>query len=546
MPLIGLLPWLTIETQRLVRTPYSLLFPLGWFILAGLVLFSKRSVTPSRRRSNLALVFLFLALITAFIAVGKFRPALAQAAFAFCFVAWGLVRLHPDRETRTLGLSTLLLATIPLPGGLFRWTESAGLGFVSALAEPVLDLFRIFHLYESPQLKLRDHSFNLRELLNNPISVQAIILLSIASNLLLRRSLAVGLMNVVSAVVWTIVGQLLLILTTASFSQNGSDITTNPTTHNLVLLGIGVFVVAMLLISDSFWNAVLSPIRIGEDTTAFRSTSAGLFNRLMSWPGSPEPEDEDLNVDLTEEKAEGRAPVGPALPIGCLIGLLFIPSAMAAMKNKLIFGGSGSILVRQSQFPEMSTIGEDFILGQSLRRFRGANPSDISGEFGGNWTWQFVGTGGNATEIRYRFPVTGWSDAYAFEAGRLEWKRESITLVQDNSGWPAVESILRKQSGAIAYLWSSQFQLSGEPYTPTMEEVGTGEGDAPKAGGLFSFPIFGLMNPSQNTVKKWTAQVNMVYEGLGEIRQAEHDRMLAKYFESRELFRQRMISVTPN
>ncbi len=115
IPLIGLLPWLAIESQRILRSSYGLLFPIAWLVLAILMLVNKRSVTASPSRQRLAIACLLFALLVGSIAVGKFRPALAQAALGFCFLGWGLVRLYPDTVTRVIALSSLLFMTTPLP-----------------------------------------------------------------------------------------------------------------------------------------------------------------------------------------------------------------------------------------------------------------------------------------------------------------------------------------------------------------------------------------------------------------------------------------------
>ncbi len=109
--------------------------------------------------------------------------------------------------------------------------------FVARLASPILDLFRVFHLYESPNLKLREHSFDVQELLLNPVSVQMMIVLSIIVSLLRRRGLMVGLMNCVSAGVWTLIGQLLFLVTIALFSQNAVDLTASRFNLNLCFAG---------------------------------------------------------------------------------------------------------------------------------------------------------------------------------------------------------------------------------------------------------------------------------------------------------------------
>ncbi len=211
------------------------------------------------------------------------------------------------------------------------------------------------------------------------------------------------------------------------------------------------------------------------------------------------------------------------------------------MKNDLLFNSSGSVSVKSSQFPDASTIPEDFIVGQTLRRYRGADPASISGDFGGNWTWKFIGTG-SGTEVRFRFPVRGWSDAFVAEQTQIQWNRSKFTLQNDASGWPWSESFLEHPSGGKAYQWSSQLLLSGNPYVPLEEEFNEAMNLQATPSGLLDLPILELINPKQDTVKKWTAQISMVYEVGGEVREVERQRMLTKYLEARELFRKRMFA----
>jgi hypothetical protein len=531
LPFFGLLPLLLLQTQQLFTKQYGILFPIAWLALLGFVLSSKRSLAPAGQRTWLSLLFLGMAALAGIASVSLFSPWLAHLAFGCSFLGWGLVRLYPGSIARVFALSLLIFATLPLPGTLEAWTERLEAFSLTKVASPLLDLFKVYHLFEGSDLRLRDHTFPLAELLAHPISVQAMVLLSLILSIFWGRSFVAGLMSCLSAVLWASVGKLAFLIAAAVLSQNQIDVL-SPYRWGLTLSLVALGVILCILISDAFWNAFFQPIRVGEEATIFRSNSANFFNRLVDWPATM--------VEGWEAEAETQwsAPLWAAIPVGSLLLLLAIPTTLAIARNDLLLNRTNYVTVARERLPVAESIPDDFLLGQTLRSYRA--PSGLTSNTGGRWFWNFSGTG-IGTQITTFFPVRGWQDASLLMQSPTGWENQATSLREDASGWPYSETSLKSKDGISALVWSAQVHLAdGKYYLPTEEELANAQTLATNTTSRSFFRILDLINPKQETLRPQCIVVSMAYRVEGDLREAEKSRMLAKFFEARKLLADRL------
>jgi uncharacterized membrane protein len=535
LPLFGMLPMLAVQTRQIVSQNFSLGFPIAWIALVILVFRTKRSLASSSSRYWLSLVCILLAVVLGLTATALFNSFFARLCFGFCFLAWAFVRLESASIWRILGMSLLIFASMKIPsqiGGLLDGWKNL---VVIKIASPMLDLFKNFHLYEAPDLKLQNHTFDLADLLNTPMSVQMMVLVSIVVGLIGRRSFATNVVCALSAAFWTMIGYFIFVVIAVLLSQNGIDVMQSAFHYRMVLGGLILVNVIMVIISDGFWNSVLQPIGLGGESAVFRSGTANFFNRVVGWP--------EGNSELDDEFADAPKPIGLFKPVAIFVGLVLallgIPTGLAVFRNDMLLTQGELTQIPLERRPDASTIQQDFIPRQTIRSFRTGGLGKFPSEVGGSSLWVFAGAGVE-TRITVVFPVPGWYDPKNFGLSNGDWARTKYGLQQDSSGWPFSESVFSSENGNSAILWSSQIRVSGDSYVPTEEEFAekmSGESMA-KAGSAIR--IFDLMSGPREKQTNQTVICCMAYHVQGAIRETEKQRLLAKYLEARELVRQKM------
>jgi hypothetical protein len=457
-----MLPMLAVQTRQILSQNYSLGFPIAWLALLILVFRTKRSLTRESSRYWLSLTCILLAVALGLIATALVNGFFARLCFGFCFLAWAFVRLDSASIWRIIGMSLLIFASMKIPSQINGIMDSWKSFAVIKISSPMLDLFKHFHLYEAPDLKLQNHTFDLGELLNTPMSIQTMVLVSFIVGLIGRRSFVTNIVCALSAAFWTIIAYFLFVVITAIFSQNGTDIMQSHFHYRIVLGGLILFNVIMVVISDGFWNSILQPIGVGGESAVFRSGAANFFNRVVGWPKDNSAFDE---VPIVADK-----PVGLFKPIamvcGLVLALLGIPTGIAVFRNDLLLTQSELSQIPLERRPDVNTIPQDFIVGQTLRTFRNGSIGKLPTEVGGSTFWLFAGSGVE-TRMTMIFPVPGWFDSKAFGLSNGQWARNKYGLQKDSNGWPFSESVFGAENGLSAILWSSQIRVSGEVYAPT-------------------------------------------------------------------------------
>ena len=225
LPLAGLMPLLLLQLMHLWSKSETFLLPFCWLALAAFAFYQRKSITNARWRVLSSYIVLAFALVTGIASVVYFSPWAANLTLAFIFIGWSLVRLTHVSLTRILALSTLLLLSMSLPAAIesriVSWTNS----LVVRACSSVLDLINVFHLYQSPYLAMKEHHFQIAELLGNVFSLQSLVAIAILASLVWERTFLTTLMNVLSALAWALLGKIVFLFITAVFSFNGINIT---------------------------------------------------------------------------------------------------------------------------------------------------------------------------------------------------------------------------------------------------------------------------------------------------------------------------------
>ncbi|MDZ4848398.1 MAG: hypothetical protein SGI77_03835 [Pirellulaceae bacterium] len=539
LPLFGLLPMLLLQTLQLWGKPYAKFLPFAWLFLAILVAIAPKSMTTSRWRIGFSIVCLLLAVLVGTVAVVDFSPWTANFALALVFISWGMVRLASDSHFRVLALSMLILVTLPLPLGFDQYLTSKGDSLVIYLLSPVLDAINIYHLYRAPTIMLKDHNFDVSVLLSTPMSVQAMLAFSIAISLLWKRPFLTTTCSALSACLWAMLAKAFFLLTTALFSYYEINITQSYL-GTVVLLIIALIAILLVVASDAFWSAVLTPIRVGDENAIYRSNTANVFNQLVVLP-----------VRLFAEDVSGRPPMtSPDLPraeypkwiglaAGIVMGALMLPSLFAIVRNDLIFNRANYFAISKDRLPVASTLSDDFLNRQRQRQFRSNLGDGISQSIAKTFTWHYSGSGMDSI-IVLKMPVRGWhSPNYLIDSG---WDVQDTVIKNDASQWAWSETTGSSEGGFSLLVLSTQMHTNGTSYDPTEDELQVTSKTPEVTSGWFSFRILDLLNPKQETLKPQTICIQMRYQSDSRLRDVEKNEVLKDFFAVRKLLTDRILA----
>jgi len=403
-----------------------------------------------------------------------------------------------------------------------------------------LDVFNVYHLYHSPYLALKDHHFEIAQLLGNFFSTQSMVAIALIVSLIWKRPFMTVLLNILSAVVWTVLGKILYLFITAVFSFNGINIL-DSFWGSLVILGIFLVFFLMLLASDAFWNAVLSPIRSGDEGV-FRSSTADLFNRIAVWPGKMEFQDRTGRLAKPAKIAPSlNAQPLIAIVFGLLMALLTVPSGLAIVKNDLLLNRAKYLVISTERIPDGKSLPDDFVPKQRQRQFRMLASSGMSGGTAKTLLWNYGGSGVD-TLFLLRFPIRGWApeESTSFPG----WKSIESKMVNDSSNWPWSESIFEGENGSFGLLLTSQLHTKGDPYIPTADELAAANTSDEKPIRLFTPMILEMLNPKQEVLKPQAFSIQMRFQSETSFRPAEKQQLVEKFKEARTIFANKLTGST--
>lgn len=540
LPLLGLAPLLLLHAINLWSKPQAILLPFCWLALAGFGYFERKSFTNVRWRVLLSYLALGIAALLGLMAAAWFSPLVANVSLAFVFIGWAMVRLAHSSISRILALSMLAFISVTLPFGMeakvYSWTNS----LVVRLCSSVLDIFNIFHLYQSPYLALKDHYFEIADLLGNVFSLHSMLAIAICISLVWKRPFLTSLFNMVSALIWTLLGKIVFLFTTALLSFNGIDITAS-ILGDLILWFVFFGVFVLFLTTDAFWNSVLLPIRSGDEGV-YRSTTADFFNRLAVWPGK-------LDFGDRSGRAARPSKIAKTLNVQPIVGigfgivmiLLMVPAAVAIFKNDMILNRANYVAIPAERIPDAQSLPADFVPKQRQRQFKVFTRSGIMGGTSKTIVWNFGGSGVD-TLVLTRFPLQGWKPDSA--SSFPDWKTVESKMMNDDSKWPWLESTFEEEGGNAGLFFSSQLRMNGEPYIPTEEELAAVNTPKPQKSGFLNPVILDLLNPKQEAPKPQTITIQMRFQSENSIRPEEKQMLLGKYLEARTILANRLTGIS--
>jgi len=366
----------------------------------------------------------------------------------------------------------LVAILIPLPMNLDVTLENNMNSLVATYTSRILDTFQIYHLLQAPYLAVEKQTINYLEYLSNPFSIRAILALVLVFVIARHRGFLSGLFAACTAILCTLIGKIFLLtgsvlMVSGGFSWNEGWLWT--------LLPWLIALVTIILTSmfESFWGALLAPIRrAGEVIAIDSSKSANLYNRIVYWPGSIN----RLRTRVGSSQASLPSVVGSkpsiVLIVLCLaVSALAAPLAMAVQKQKLLFYRSNEVVLPTDRLPDRTTIAANLIPGLRLNQYQ-TNVGRVGLGGAHVYLWSFSGIDTDA-KIAMIYPVDVWQTKFRFGEGEA-WKEVENRPESLQAEWPFLEelgSFGEESRGKNRKFFSCQLTLAGEPYIPTPQEL---------------------------------------------------------------------------
>ena len=202
--LVCLAPILWIQCLSLWSRPHFQFFPLAWLGFGYFAYHRLGGLAPCRSPFRLAAgVFIALFCVAASAeSILISSPWLAYAAGVGLVVAWLLLRGNNLRWTATVGLSSVLWMTLPLPAGydnkLIQFLQRQSSYFTSV----ILDCIGILHLPEGNVLELSQKRLFVDEACSGVDSLYALMAICLCLVLWFRQRLFVSVISLSLVPVW--------------------------------------------------------------------------------------------------------------------------------------------------------------------------------------------------------------------------------------------------------------------------------------------------------------------------------------------------------
>ncbi len=478
---IVLLPQLLQQSYRLASMPMWWFSPLAFFFFVYLIWrtsYVGLAAHPIRRWSAMGLMAL-----GAFIGMAATvaeSPDIGHLSFLLMLTGWALVRQGIVPWTRVIACCSVLWVTWPLPSALTERISGRLHREAITTASGVLDQLAVKHLTTSSTMDLKTSRLELTPILDHAGSSSALLFVTLVILLFTRHPLLLSLMALASAVVFSWLGDVLLILLQVWAVQNSvSNWDTGwplIATQTLVFL-FEIGMVAATLYSLSYlFNAV--PVDSAQKAD---KGWHGIYNRIAVWPlnfiavqdeGPAYLEDDEIEgtpkkVDprrarKTPSYTATRAAVDPFLSqprlfyatMGCLA-----LTGVFALAGWLIPAREVDLQAIASSASQMDNINAapNELAGLTLE---GQAPIAGANETTRAVGWNYTLPGGVAT-LTLEYPRRGPGVSQAIEG----WSQVDISHSYNVEGWEVLETEFVNSIGNRGYSWVAAINRHGKSYT---------------------------------------------------------------------------------
>jgi exosortase len=284
LPVIGLLPMLWLEGVKLWNLAHFQFFPIAMGF-AFWQLFQRAKPGPVSRGRELGGTALCIAGgLSGVASLWLFSPWVAHTAFVTLLMGWGILAIANETWARVLGVASLLIVCIPLPGNMDKSLIQLLQSVSSVVCENVLDAVSVPHLREGSIIQLESKRLFVEEACSGVDSLYALAAVALAMLVYQRAPLLPSLFTMLTVPFWAIMGNLIrLIVIALSIQWLGVDIS-GGWSHQL--LGFVVFLIVScchLATAHSFKYLFSS---LGMDRT--RNGISSLYNAISAWPKAME------------------------------------------------------------------------------------------------------------------------------------------------------------------------------------------------------------------------------------------------------------------
>lgn len=481
---VVLLPLLVKQTYRMADSFMWWFAPFALLSFLYLVLRTKYvgvAAHPIRRWSSVGLMV--AGAFTGLIATIAESPDVAHLALLLLLTGWAMIRQGIVPWTRVLACCAVMWIAWPLPYGLTERVAGKLHREAITTARGVLDEAGVKNLTTSTSLDLRTTRLDLTKILDHAGSLPALLFVTVMILLSTRHPLLLSLLAILSAVVYSWFGDVLLVLLQVWAVQN--SVSNWDAGWPLFATQVTIFMFELVLVAITLYSLsyLFEAVPVDSAQKADKGWH-GLYNRIVVWPlnfvaihedeGPAYLEEEDHDVDAAPKKDQAikarntpsfsatRAATDPFLAqprvlystLGCLAltGVLAVLCWLIPQRDVDL----GSLAKSATQMENVAGAPND-IAGMVLIA---QVPIDNEDENTRAVGWNYALPSGLAT-LTLEYPRIGSSTSPSLEG----WSQVGIPHMYKIDGWEVLETEFVNSIGNRAYTWLSAINRKGGNYS---------------------------------------------------------------------------------
>jgi hypothetical protein len=472
VPLLALSPMLAQEFRALWERPHLRMFALPIVTVVILLFWSgalgKASVPAGRQRRVASLLIFVLNSLLMFANMWMLSPWIAHAGLILYFIAWGLMRWVSIGWPRIVGWASLLVTGMRFPSNLDTFATAWFEGISATLCEPILDALAVPGLRLADVISLRESTISVSDSSWGFFSINAFLFMATLLVILEGRSLAVGVLSLLTLPLWIVTYNLLLLLSIVLFQLHANLDVSRGKEYAIVTIVLFSIIMASHWLVLRFLAKACYPVPAADSDF---EPEFQLLNALICWPQTDpyylESELPPPTAPTPNQVAEALIPwhkVEISMRRLTLVAVVLLAVAGVASVSPALSALNSRVPLPEVTAEDLTQVAQSDLLPEVVRDLRRIGYSsqlqrngDIQrGVCGWRFEWQ-----GQVISLEVIFPFEQTPDLTRqyLSAG---WRVLSLDSQRIQSGTEAVstepmfnELKLENDLGGKAYLWAT-------------------------------------------------------------------------------------------
>ncbi len=388
----GIAPLLFVQSGNLWSRAHLQFFPLAWIgFIVVVYYFGRINDSDLALRKWIGAFQIGFSLLLTGLAVVAFSPWIAQLAAISLVLGWALIRLGGIHWANIVMWIGLLLITLPLPMNLDERIIQVLQIRSSGSASQILDLMGVKHLLQGNVIEVGDGRLFVDQACSGVDSLYALLAVSLLMILSRKRSLLIGIVQMLTVPLWAWFGNVVrLLVITIGFDRFQVDLLHGWQHTTLGLMTFSLAFVCMIFTQQLVYR-LLSPLPVGRHNAGWAHK---VYNWLVRWPNRSKG-----SIDVsTPSRAATVSPQNKGLSKVCVLTLAgFVLLGVVSFGPIWMVGPWKQVSVEPLEVDRglvESTFVADSLpndFGKSMRRdFRieQRDLNDVFGEYSAIWYFQ--------------------------------------------------------------------------------------------------------------------------------------------------------------